>query len=266
MRKSHLCLVILAAFCFLSVVCTGQAEAQIYRWITANGTLAFGQYPPTSGEYRSLERLPEVGERIAVENVETTLAQETRAERALSEEESQQNSLSAAAFPGIVATDLPRVFLGATVLQGVPGDELSLAEEGAGVRLRTGYLSQVMLADAELARANLQEASLAQAYLGEADLSEADLRGAYLMGASLQGATLQGASLQGANLQGADLRAADLQGANLHGANLLGAHVQGANFTGADLQGADLTYTIGLTREQLALAYIDENTQLPDGF
>lgn len=40
----------------------------------------------------------------------------------------------------------------------------------------------------------------------------------------------------------------------------------GADLTGADLFSADLTYTMGLTQDQLQAANGDEGTRLPEGF
>ena len=42
--------------------------------------------------------------------------------------------------------------------------------------------------------------------------------------------------------------------------------VSGACFVGADLRGADLRGVIGLTREQLEEAILDDTTQLPVEF
>lgn len=74
-------------------------------------------------------------------------------------------------------------------------------------------------------------------------------------------------------LPGAFIRRTDLSGANLRNANLARADASGALFRGADfsntdlvgtiLKGADLTGAVNLTEEQLALAIIDDKTQLP---
>ena len=72
-------------------------------------------------------------------------------------------------------------------------------------------------------------------------------------GANLQHANLYIADLSGADLSKADLRHADLDGTSLHGANL----------TGADLRGVNLTTVVGLTREQVESALIDDKTKFP---
>ena len=72
--------------------------------------------------------------------------------------------------------------------------------------------------------------------------------------ADLSGATLFRADLSGANLSGATLFRADLSGANLFGATLFGA----------DLSGANLFRAVGLTKEQLKLAFhVDDALNVP---
>jgi hypothetical protein len=66
------------------------------------------------------------------------------------------------------------------------------------------------------------------------------------------------------DLRGTDLRGADLREAHLGGAWLMGAHLERARLEGAHLEGADLKEAIGLTREQLAQAILDDKTILPD--
>ena len=101
--------------------------------------------------------------------------------------------------------------------------------------------------------------------LGMADLKGADLKGADLLGAHLEWAHLQGAHLQGAHLKVAYLKGAYLQGAYLKGAYLRWADLEGADLEGADLQGVDLSQVLGLTKEQIESADIDDETKLPDG-
>ncbi|WP_244296263.1 pentapeptide repeat-containing protein [Pseudoclavibacter terrae] len=76
------------------------------------------------------------------------------------------------------------------------------------------------------------------AYLGT-DFSEGDLRAVELRGALLIAAKLRGADLRWADLLGADLR-------------------------DAELHGADLRHVLHLTQPQLAAAFGDETTRLPD--
>jgi uncharacterized protein YjbI with pentapeptide repeats len=70
--------------------------------------------------------------------------------------------------------------------------------------------------------------------------------------------------LKRANLVLAHLEGALLSDAHLKRANLSGAHLEGANLSGAHLEGANLSSAYGLTPEQLASAYTDEATRLPN--
>jgi uncharacterized protein YjbI with pentapeptide repeats len=124
------------------------------------------------------------------------------------------------------------------------------------------------LREAHLERADLTGADLQGAYLTRVHLESARLRGAYLGQAHLQNASLLGAHLQNARLRGADLKLARFWGADLQGA-YLGADFREALFRGANLrktrlQGADLRGAVGLTREQLALAFGDATTKVED--
>ena len=122
----------------------------------------------------------------------------------------------------------------------------------------------VSFRQADLRRSNLREADLREADLREANLNGASLglsngRDAVLTAATLRRAELIGAILRDADLVKADLTEADLRGVDLRGAKLKDANLQGANLKGADLRGAH-----DLTPEQLGLALIAENTQLPE--
>ncbi len=107
-----------------------------------------------------------------------------------------------------------------------------------------------------------------------ADLTEAPLQGANLRDARLEGANLRDARLEGAFLRFSHLEKANLGKAHLEGADLVFVHLEGVSFreahleeavlVGAHLEGADLQYAIGLTKEQIESAIIDENTKLPD--
>jgi DNA-binding cell septation regulator SpoVG len=59
-------------------------------------------------------------------------------------------------------------------------------------------------------------------------------------------------------------RSLDLRGTDIRGADLHGAHLEEAKLYDTHLEGVDLSYVIGLTLEQLADAYTDENTRFPD--
>jgi uncharacterized protein YjbI with pentapeptide repeats len=61
-----------------------------------------------------------------------------------------------------------------------------------------------------------------------------------------------------------NLKRADFSGANLEKAWFGGANLERAYLINADLKGADLRDAKGLTQEQLAKAFKDKNTKLPD--
>ncbi len=86
------------------------------------------------------------------------------------------------------------------------------------------------------------------------DLSGTDLRRADFGRLHLEGAFFIGTNLERAFLWGAHLQRTKLGFARLEGSILEKAH----------LEGADLKDVIGLTREQLAKAIIDDKTILPD--
>lgn len=83
--------------------------------------------------------------------------------------------------------------------------------------------------------------------------SRVEPRGAYL------GSDFSGADLRAVELRGSLLIAAKLRGADLRWADLLGADLRDA-----ELHGADLRHVLHLTQTQLAAAFGDESTQLPD--
>lgn len=80
-----------------------------------------------------------------------------------------------------------------------------------------------------------------------------------LEGADLSGAQLAGKDFRGANLRGASLVGADLRRTKLGSSDLLGTDLRGAR-----LQGADLRECLFATSPQLATAYGDAETRLPD--
>jgi uncharacterized protein YjbI with pentapeptide repeats len=268
-KTQSYCLVFLAVSLAL-LTWSVRVEAEIYRWIDATGTLSFGQHPPKEGTYRALQRLEDTWESTAAEDEPIAFSEQATqevasAEAALVEEEFENVGIPER-FQEVVlsAVDLPRFYLAlGTTLPVAPF--LENPEEEIPL-LSQAYLSETMLLGADFAQTDLREASLGGAYLAEATMDFAELQRVDLVGASLQGATLQGADLAGGNLQGADLRAANLQGANLRRAILLATNVEGVDFTDADLRGADLTNAIGLTAEQIASAYTDDETQLPETF
>ena len=77
--------------------------------------------------------------------------------------------------------------------------------------------------------------------------------------------------LSGTFIRRTDFSEANLEEADLSDADCTNALFRGANFKkaildGTILRGADLTGAVNLTREQIAVAIIDEKTKLPDGF
>ena len=73
----------------------------------------------------------------------------------------------------------------------------------------------------------------------------------------------------GTDFSGSDLRAVELRGALLIAAKLRGADLRWADLLGADLRdaelhGADLRHVLNLTQPQLAAAFGDDATQLPE--
>jgi hypothetical protein len=107
-------------------------------------------------------------------------------------------------------------------------------------------------------RGNLTGAHLAMANLAGAHLEGANLRGAHLIMANLWGAHLQKAGLATAHLEGANLGYAHLEEADL-----TRAHLEGAKLRSTHLERANLSNAMGLSKEQLNLASVDENTKLP---
>lgn len=144
-----------------------------------------------------------------------------------------------------------------TDLRGADFEEAHL--EGAilsGANLEGAFLMYAQLKEAQLAAARLEGANLISAHLEEAFLLHA-----YIEGADLRDAHLECAVLMEAHLEGADLRDAHFESAILAEAHLERAILGKAHLEGADLSDGDAT---GLTREQLAEAFLDEKTILPD--
>ena len=106
--------------------------------------------------------------------------------------------------------------------------------------------------------AEFQGAHLKRAYLREANLAKTDL-----IKAHLEDAYMHGIHLEGALLIGSHLERANLMDAHLEGTELSDAHLEGAELNGTHLEWANLFKAIGITREQLAGAILNENTILP---
>jgi uncharacterized protein YjbI with pentapeptide repeats len=114
---------------------------------------------------------------------------------------------------------------------------------------------------ASLNAADLSRADLRSVNFSGNDFTNSDFRDSDLTGASLYECTLRDADLRGANLTAASLANADAGDANLSGANLSQASLECA-----ELYGANLTDATGLTEAQLALAFGDSRTILPERF
>ncbi|MCF3130828.1 pentapeptide repeat-containing protein [Streptomyces olivochromogenes] len=139
--------------------------------------------------------------------------------------------------------------------------------------------ARAMFSDANLDGANLAHSDLSGALFVRASLRQTNMTGASLESASFVEATMCGALLAAADLTGATLTA-DLTGANLRYAILDdvylsrgegnafkagGLKIHRATLVGADLIGADLRNVKGLPdAEELALAQLNANTQLPE--
>jgi hypothetical protein len=89
--------------------------------------------------------------------------------------------------------------------------------------------------------------------LQRADLSFANLEGVFFSGVNLERAFFYETNLERGILYSANLKRIKFSNVKLYKGKIKNAHLEGADLTGA----------IGLTREQLAEAIIDENTKLP---
>jgi uncharacterized protein YjbI with pentapeptide repeats len=114
-----------------------------------------------------------------------------------------------------------------------------------------------------LKRAYLSGANLRRALLSNTDLTMTSLMSADLTEASLWGAKLNNAFLRETKLIKANLSEADLSNATLEYTKLREADLRKTKLTSAVLMNADLSASIGLTREQISEAVIDESTMLP---
>jgi uncharacterized protein YjbI with pentapeptide repeats len=149
--------------------------------------------------------------------------------------------------------DVPGVFPFPRILIAHENWLRSEGKEGEMAMLAERDLRNQDLSRRVLRRADLHGANLERANLNECDLTEAILDGARLDRAILENAKLRGASFRGASLKFADLTGADLTDCDLSGA-VLGQAV---------LHDADLRSVLGLTRQQIDAADINQNTRLP---
>jgi uncharacterized protein YjbI with pentapeptide repeats len=249
------------------------AEAEIYRWINANGVACFGNIPPVGIRLRDLERREEAASPVIVAGAEVreetsetsdspTMAMEDDAEAtestliASGEEEAPMEDGEGEEQLGtsLAVTDLP-VYLARTVVAETPESQ---------VQLPKAYLSEVMLQESDLTEVDFSEANFVNSNLQGAILDDGNFQRAFFVNANLRGVSAVGADLQQARLQGANLRAVNFQDSDLRGAIFSGANLAGADLTDADLSGADLRGAYGITPEQLATAYLDDETQLSE--
>ncbi len=86
----------------------------------------------------------------------------------------------------------------------------------------------------------------------------------FLLKNCIENALKSGISLRRANFSAADLRRVNLSGADFSEVDFRGANLSGANLSGTNLSGANLRHAVGMTKEQIELAFIDEQTQLPN--
>ena len=113
--------------------------------------------------------------------------------------------------------------------------------------------------------ASLQGVQLAQADLHSVILMDSDLQHANLAAASLERAVLRKTNLRDSDLRHANMNRADLFRANLAGADLRDASLDACFLKCANLRGADLSTARGLTDAQIAGAFGNDETRLPDG-
>jgi uncharacterized protein YjbI with pentapeptide repeats len=125
-------------------------------------------------------------------------------------------------------------------------------------------LSGTILDNAVLHRAHLEFNFGAGVSFKNANLFEANLQGADFAGANLEGAILRGAKLEKTRLYQAKLGGADLREAELYNARCQQANFEGADLSGAHLEDATLEDATGLTDDQVAAAFGNSVTVLPD--
>lgn len=114
------------------------------------------------------------------------------------------------------------------------------------------------------ARVDFNTANFVNSNLQGAILDGGNFQRAFFVNANLGGVSVVDADFQQALLQGANLRAVNFQSSDLRGAIFGGANLEGADLSDADLSGADLRGAYSVTPEQLATAYLDDETQLPE--
>lgn len=156
-----------------------------------------------------------------------------------------------------------------TILTVIGRREHSFEKYGKRINLDETNLRGVDLTDAHLEKANLRSSILIDAILTHTDLrsaylGDANLKKAWLHNTNLENADLSSATLVGVTLFAVNLTRANLMYANAEGVIVIGTSLEEADLHKANLKGADLRNAIGLTREQVDMAVIDNKTRLPD--
>ncbi len=141
-----------------------------------------------------------------------------------------------------------------------------------GVKASGSEFDTVALKNANLESGNFTNASFTRVDFQGANFRWVILNNTDFMGCNFDGANFEMAKLQNANLSDTvGLRDTNFRKANLSGA-MFGewAKLDNADFTEANLEntyfgdGTDLTKTKGLTKEQISVARISDETKLPD--
>jgi uncharacterized protein YjbI with pentapeptide repeats len=142
--------------------------------------------------------------------------------------------------------------------------------------LRNSNLSRADFSDANFSGSDLRNVDFCKANISGANFNEANLSNAYLSGSNLTNANLIGANLSNADLSFHDHEDHEeyIDDPRDHeydytshwdlAATLSGAIMTDARLSSTKLDGADLSKSVGLTKQQLDSAIINEYTELPD--
>lgn len=145
-----------------------------------------------------------------------------------------------------------------------------------GAELQKGDFSDAMfyysrLDDAHFSGAKLPGADLSFCMADYASFTKCSAQGAHFVNAKYTNSWFLSADLTHSDFSGCDLTNSDFgrryaeEGVPpFPPAILSGANFSKANLNGTNLRGVDLRSVRGLTRKQLAVAIVDENTLLPD--
>jgi uncharacterized protein YjbI with pentapeptide repeats len=148
-----------------------------------------------------------------------------------------------------------------------------------GINLIGSILKNADFSTADLSHANFLSVNLIGSTLNNANFSNTNLRNADISYSVLKDANLSYTDLRNANISCADLNQANFSYAQLADAKLFDADLYSTNFIGAifrntdlkranlgnaDLKGVNLIGCKNLTREQIASATTDGNTEWPD--